>query len=265
MNVLDHYNKNQLVLSDPLTLDEDTYFCKFSYNNMPFVIKTSKICYIKGNNNKYINVSLTSKDYLVWFETFYQDCIQLFYEKSSDWFEDPLELNDLEFSFINPLKSNIRDNCFDVQCIIDSNRLNINDSNENMLGLDNISDSKVIPTFHIKGIKFNSKHFMFEIELVNLYVILDTPIEKPDEPNLEIIQKVENVVLETNELDEVKLKTENLEDSKINLEENNFLKMYEMINTKVKDNIVEHLRNIFIEKKIKKEFDLTEMVDDEDI
>ena len=267
MNVLDHYNKNQLVLSDPLTLDEDTYFCKLSYNNMPFVIKTSKVCYVKGSNNKYINVSLTSKDYLVWFETFYQECIQLFYEKSSDWFEEPLELNDLEFSFINPLKSNIRDNCFDVQCIIDSNRLNINDSNENMLSLDNISDSKVIPTFHIKGIKFNSKHFMFEIELVNLYVILDTIEPEPvkqDETHAEIIQKVENVVVE-NDLDEINIKTDNLEDSKINLDENNFLKIYEMINSKVKDNIVEHLRNIFIEKKIKKEVDLTEMVDDEDI
>ena len=77
MNVLDHYNKSQLILSDPLTLDEDTYFCKLSYNNMPFVIKTSKICYVKGNNNKYINVSLTSNDYLVWFETFYQECIQI--------------------------------------------------------------------------------------------------------------------------------------------------------------------------------------------
>jgi hypothetical protein len=267
MNVLDHYNKNQLVLSDPLTLEEDTYFCKLSYNNMPFVIKTSKICYVKGANNKYINVSLTSKDYLVWFETFYQECIQLFYEKSGDWFEDPLELNDLEFSFINPLKSNIRDNCFDVQCVIDSNRLNINDSNENMLSLDNISDSKVIPTFHIKGIKFNSKHFMFEIELVNLYVILDTIEPEPvkqDETHKEIIQKVENVVVE-NDLDEINIKTDNLEDSKINLDENNFLKIYEMINSKVKDNIVEHLRNIFIEKKIKKEVDLTEMVDDEDI
>jgi hypothetical protein len=273
MNVLDHYNKNQLVLSDPLTLDEDTYFCKFSYNNMPFVIKTSKICYIKGNHAKYINVSLTSKDYLVWFETFYQDCIQLFYEKSGDWFEEPLELDDLEFSFINPLKSNIRDNCFDVQCIIDSNRLNINDSNENMRGLDSISDSKVVPTFHIKGIKFNSKHFMFEIELVNIYVILDTPepIVEPSEikpvletvePHLEI-QKVENAILD--EMDEINIKTDNLEDSKINLDENNFLKIYEMINSKVKDNIVEHLRNIFIEKKIKKEVDLTEMVDDEDI
>jgi len=265
MNVLDHYNKTQLVLSDPLTLDEDTYFCKFSYNNMPFVIKTSKICYIKGVNNKFINVSLTSKDYLVWFETFYNDCIQKFYEKSTDWFEDPIELNDLEFSFINPLKSNIRDNCFDVQCIIDSNRLNINDSNDNMLSLDKISESKVVPTFHIKGIKFNSKHFMFEIELVNVLVILDKPEseEKEDDTNLEIIQKVENVV--DNDIDEVNIKTDNLEDSKISLDENNFLKVYEMINRRVKDNIVEHLRNIFIEKKIKKEVDLTEMVDDEDI
>jgi len=272
MNVLDHYSKSLLALSDPLTLDEDTYFCKFNYNKMPFIIKTSKICYVKGcTNNKFINVSITSKDYLVWFETFYKDCIQMFYEKSADWFEDPLELDDLEFSFINPLKSNIRDNCFYVQCIIDANRLNVNDSNENMLSLDGITESKVVPTFHIKGIKFNSKHFVFEIELVNLYVILDEPTtDVKDNTNLEIIQKVddvekiENKVLE-NELDEVNIKSDNLEDSKINIDENNFLKIYEMINNKVKDNIVEHLRNIFIEKKIKKDVDLTEMVDDEDI
>ena len=87
MNVLDHYNKSQLVLSDPLALDEDTYFCKFSYNNMPFMIKTNKVCYLKGSNknsNNYIHVSLTSKDYLVWFEKFYKECIQLFFEKKCD-------------------------------------------------------------------------------------------------------------------------------------------------------------------------------------
>jgi hypothetical protein len=73
MNVLEHYNKSNLLLSDPYTLDDDTYFCKFSYNNMPLVIKTNKICYIKGENkNKFINVSLTSQEYLIWFETFFQ-------------------------------------------------------------------------------------------------------------------------------------------------------------------------------------------------
>ena len=270
MNVLEHYNKNKLLLSDPFTLDDDTFFCKFSYNNMPLTIKTNKICYIKGGNrNKFMNVSLTSQDYLIWFETFYKDCIQMFYDKSSDWFEDPLELNEIEYSFVNPLKSNIRDQCFDIQCIIDTNRLNINDSNENMIGLDSITDSKVIPTFHIKGIKFNSKHFMFEIELTNLYIILDTikpePTVEVSNDNIEVIEKVNRVETLENEFTEVSIPTENLEEAKINIDENSFYKIYEIINNKIKENMAEHLRNIFIQKKIKNEVDLTELVDDEDI
>ena len=93
---------------------------------------------------------------------------------------------------------------------------------------------------------------------------------KPDNKNAEIIkrveqiEKLENVVLE-NDLNEVNIKSDHLEDSAINLDENKFFRVYEMINNKIKDNLVEHLRNIFIEKKIKKEVDLTEMVDDEDI
>jgi hypothetical protein len=281
MNVLEHYNKNKLLLSDPYTLDDDTYFCKFSYNNMPLTIKTNKICYIKGGaRNKFMNVSLTSQDYLIWFESFYKDCIQMFYDKSPDWFEDPLELNEIEYSFVNPLKSNIRDQCFDVQCIIDTNRLNINDSNENMIGLDSISDSKVIPTFHIKGIKFNSKHFMFEIELTNLYIILDTVEPEPtttttttttttnvevSNNNVEVIEKVKRVETLENEVTEVNIPTKNLEEATINIDENGFYKIYEMINNKIKENMAEHLRNIFIQKKIKNEIDLTELVDDEDI
>ena len=270
MNVLDHYNKSNLLLSDPYTIDDDTYFCKFSYNSMPFVVKTNKVCYVKEHNkNKFINVSVTSQDYLIWFETLYTDCIQMFYEKSQDWFEEPLELNDIEFSFVNPLKSNIRYNCFDIQCIIDSNRLNVNDSNENIHSLDNVKDSKVIPTFHIKGIKFNSKHFMFEIELVNLYIILDAAMDKESKPvestsNLEVIQKVNNVDTLETEFSEVNIKTDNLEDSKIVIDENKFYKIYEIVNNKIKENMVEHLRNLFLQKKIKNEIDLTEMVDDED-
>ena len=282
MNVLEHYNKDKLHLSDPFSLDDETFFCKFNYNNMPFMVKTNKVCYLKQpnkNTNNYINVSLTSKDYLIWFEQLYKDCIQIFFEKSNDWFEDPLSMTDLEFSFINPLKSNIQDNCFDIQCITDENRLNVVDSNENVHNLDNISDSKVIPTFHIRGVKFNNKYFMFEIELSNLYIILDEPdkeeiiepepvIETEPEPVIET-EPVEEVdpIEETkidNEFDEFELDTNNLETSKLNLDTNSFYKVYEIVNNKIKENLVEHLRNIFIQKKIKNDIDLTEMIDDED-
>ena len=247
---------------------------------MPFVIKTNKICYLKPrqkNSNNYINISLTSPDYLLWFENFYKQCIQLVYTKSDDWFEEKLSFSDIEFSFINPLKSNIKDACFDVQCITDENRLHIVDSNNNVLNLDNIIESKVIPTFHIKGVKFNSKHFLFEIELNNLYIILEDNLEEPvnetkDEPIIETNTIINTIVEPTSKyetpddlaLNEYTMPTDNLENTNINIDNNEFFKVYNIINTRIKDDTIKHLRDIFIQKKIRNDIDLNEMIDDED-
>ena len=84
MNILENYDIEKIKISEPYNIDDDNYFCKFSYNNMPFVIKTNKICYLKKrqqNTNNYIYISLTSPDYLLWFENFYKHCI--FHTKNS--------------------------------------------------------------------------------------------------------------------------------------------------------------------------------------
>ena len=282
MNILENYDISKIKISEPYNIDDDNYFCKFSYNNMPFMIKTNKICYLKPrqkNSNNYINISLTSPDYLLWFENFYKECIHLVFNKSEDWFEEKLSFSDIEFSFINPLKSNIKDACFDVQCITDENRLHIVDSNNNVLNLDNISESKVIPTFHIKGVKFNSKHFLFEIELNNLYIILEDNLEEPviekvgvhninSEPIVEpnsIVEHnsiVENI--EENDLNEYNIPTENLENINMTIDTNEFYKVYEILNNRIKEDTIKHLRDIFIQKKIRNDIDLNEMIDDED-
>jgi hypothetical protein len=300
MNILENYDIQKLKISEPYNIDDDNYFCKFSYNNMPFMIKTNKICYLKQrqkNSNNYINISLTSPDYLLWFENFYKECIHLVFNKSEDWFEEKLSFSDIEFSFINPLKSNIKDACFDIQCITDENRLHIVDSNNNVLNLDNITESKVIPTFHIKGVKFNSKHFLFEIELNNLYIILEDNLEEPViekvvenkklvEPIVEPIVETKNVEIKTNVeinvesnlesnlenkieepddlLNEYTIETDDLENINMSIDTNEFYKVYEIINNKIKDDTIKHLRDIFIKKKIKPDIDLNEMFEDED-
>jgi hypothetical protein len=284
MNILEHYDVNKLKLSDPYNIDDDTFFCKFSYNNMPFVIKTNKICYLKKrqqNTNNYIYISLTSPDYLLWFETFYKDCINLFYKNSEAWFEEKLTYSDVEFSFINPLKSNIKESCFDIRCITDENRLHIIDSNENVRDLNSIDDTKVIPTFHIKGIKFNDKYFMFEIEVNNLYIILEENTETKSEPQTLVNNSNEPIanidhppviespsvfepIVEDSTLNEHKLNIDNLEESPINIDKNDFLKIYEIINNRIKTDIQKQLRNMFIHKTIKNEVDLFEMIDDEE-
>ena len=111
MNVLDFYKQEHVHISEPIELEDDNYFCKLSYNKGPLIIKTNKVCYYKQRNTpNYIYISLTSKDYLEWFESFYHDCINIFHSVSTDWFEDEMTLSEIESTFINPLRTNIRDN-----------------------------------------------------------------------------------------------------------------------------------------------------------
>lgn len=316
MNVLDNYKKELLNLGDPQpTDDDDMYFAKFNYNYMPFMIKTNKICgfkSIKKNKDNYVNISITSQEYLVWIETFYKWCIQTVHERSEDWFEDQLSLSDVEFLFVNPLKSNIKHTCFDIQCTTDEDRLHIVDTKDNVSSLESLTDCNIIPTFHIKGIKFNNKFFVLVIELNNMLVILEDPDSDIEESNHTDIKEDKNLkeVKESNEknedsikdtkmnqihdknnkndksnliekgvtnislekqdelyengLNEVNIPTDNLEEMNMDIESNGFYKIYEILDEKIKDNVIQNLQKIFNKKKIKLNVDLTDIFDEED-
>ena len=287
MNVLSNYNKENIHIASPIEIEDENYFCKISYNNMPFIIKTNKICYYKKIklskiNDHYVNISISSKEYLEWFEQFYNDCIELFYESSTDWFENEMSLSDVEFSFINPLKSNIKNNCFDLVSSFDINRLHIVDTDDKFINLNTLEDCNVIPTFHIRGIKINTKHFMFEIELNNLCVILpkhlednnenkekneyNESLEKREENNIE--KREENLeIIAINkepEISDYVIDTNNLDEIEIELDELNKYKIFELINTKIKDRISENLKSIFYTKKIKSNIDILEVINDDE-
>ena len=294
MNVIDNYKQELLNLGDPVEIDDDIYFCKFNYNNMPFMVKTNKICMmnpIKKNKDNYVNISITSKDYLLWFETFYKWCIQIFHERSEDWFQEGLTLSEVEFSFINPLKSNIKDNCFDIQCVTDQNRLHIVDTKDNVCSLDSLKQCNIIPTFHIKGVKVNANYFSLDIEVNNILVILEDLDEQPEEQpppqvnipvqNTELIQPIKSepkeIYLEKenkndendkndekDDLNEVSLPMDDLEEMKMDIESNGFYEIYELLDEKIKDNIIQNLQKIFNKKKIKLNMDLTDIFDEEE-
>ena len=290
MNVLDNYREELLNLGDLQPIEDDElYYSKFSYNNMPFVIKTNKICSFKPtkkNKDNYVNIGITSTDYLIWFETLYKWCIKTAYDRNEDWFNDEVTMTDLEFSFINPLKSNIKDKCFDIQCITNENRLHIVDTKDNVHSLESLSECNIIPTFHIKGIKFNSTYFTLEIELTNLLVVLEDdepsipevpaihqmPIkesiqisEPKNESKIEPKNESKTLVednLET-ELDEVSIPTNDLEEMNMDIESSGFYKIYELLDEKIKDSIIQNLQKIFNKKKIKLNVDLMDIFDEE--
>lgn len=297
MNVLEHYNKTNINLGVASQIDDDTYFCRLTYNNAPFIIKTNKVCFYRKRvtqyktSDNYIHISLTSKEYLEWFDLFYNEMIEIFHKSSQDWFEEPLTLSDVEFCFINPLKSNIKNNCFDIACAIDEDRIIIVDTNDRMIQLSQLEDSSVIPSFHIKGIKFNNKHFVFEIELINLCVLLQDELhiqEESKEEKQEKQEKHENIIKENkieeieevkeaktelnisneeknnDELSEFNFDSENLDELDLEIEETGIYKVYDFVNEKIKEDMIEHIRKVFINKKIKTKLDFYEMINDEE-
>lgn len=267
MNVLDFYNSKHIQISEPLELEDDHYFCKISYNNAPFILKTNKVCYYKNRkSSNYVYISLTSKEYLEWFELFYHDSIEKFHAVSKEWFEDEMTHSDIECSFINPLKTNIKDNCFDIMCSIDENRMMVTDTKDNIHTFSELTENEVIPTFHIKGIKFNSKHFALEIELNHLYILL--PSESHEEP--EMIEQIQpEPIPETDvevepELSEYIMKEDDLDEADVHLDNLTIYKMYEFLNTRIKESLIEEIRGVFTSKKIKSRLDFSEVIDDEE-
>jgi hypothetical protein len=162
-----------------------------------------------------------------------------------DWFEEPMTHHEFECSFINPLKSNIKQQCFDILCKVDDEKLG---------GLE-LEDIEVFPTFHLKGIRFNTKHFMFDIELVKLDKTKETIVDVPKDVPKDVLEDA---------IEEYCPSVEDLEETELGLEEEGIYDIYDTINEHIKQDMVENIRNLFIQKNLKLKLNLAEVVDDEE-
>jgi hypothetical protein len=259
MNVLDHYEVDHLTIGKAIEMDDDHFFCKMEYDDEPFLIRTDCSCIYRKKadpSSSFVYVSLTHKAYLEWFEEFYKGIISKFHRQSIDWFEEPMTHHEFECSFINPLKSNIKQQCFDILCKVDETKIMVDTP------LHELEDIEVFPTFHVKGIRFNTKHFMFDIELVKL----DRTKEQVNEPVKEpVIKEVEvKSSAEDDAIEEYCPSVEDLEETELDLEEEGIYDIYDTINEHIKQDMVENIRNLFIQKNLKIKLNLEEVVDDEE-
>jgi hypothetical protein len=222
------YDPKEIHVFDPEE-HEDQHFSKFTYGKQPLIVKPCIPCLYKPGHLYIPDTAL-----LEWFDRFYQDSIRIFHEASKDWFEDPLTLQEVESSFLSPLKASIKDG-FEVVCSVECTGV----------------ERDVTPSFHIKGVQFNSKHFFLVIEA--------TLEEIPD--STEVIE-VSNET--SNDLSEYHLDTDELPLVDLHLDKLSIYKVYEFLNQKIKDSMADEIRGIFTSKKIKSRLDFSEVFDDEE-
>ena len=313
MNVLEHYDEQVIGLSDPEIQEKEQYYCHLNYNESPFIIQTNRICYSFKEMTEKIHISLVSQDYTIWMEKLYLKCIELIYENSTDWFEDELSHEDIESSFISPLKSNIKQGCYDIQCCIEKNNMIIVDKDGRITNKNNLKNYKIIPTIHVKGIRFNSKNFSLDLSLKSVIVLeeiskktfdpsdevehgsdkepddttddptndttddptkdgentncLETFKDDEDEYDLETLKHEDNDSLTEFQVDaeddlcELNLNdiTPEISSEDLCIQNHDFANIYEFMDRKIKEDVLEHLKISLLKKKIKINIDLEEL------
>jgi hypothetical protein len=118
------------------------------------------------------------EQFITWMENLETKCHNLIFEKSDAWFQNSLDLNDIETAFNSVLKSYKSGKKYLVRTNIKVNSLSGNpiikiyNENETPLTLEDVNhETNIISILEIQGIKFTSRNFQIEMELKQTMVL----------------------------------------------------------------------------------------------
>ena len=183
-DINDDIEKIKFNLSDPVLINNASYFCKITHgnNNKNFYIKLSK-SFLKQNlkitKNKNICeliFSINEKKVINLFENLENFIINEIYKKKELWFYNSQELNiddinDLMTPVLRTYKSGQQ---FIIRCNYDCNKLKIYDDNEHNINIEDFKNNEnIIPLVHINGIKFSTKNFVLDTTIMQILVLND--------------------------------------------------------------------------------------------
>jgi hypothetical protein len=207
----------KLSLAQPVGIQGGAYFTKILNNNKPLYIQTTKSLtrqgFVKSGKKYYCDLMFDNNSEVLinWFENLEEKCKNLIYEKADSWFQNALEMNDVESAFNSIIRIYKSGKYYLVRTNIKNSSLNepsikIYNENELPLGINDIkTDTNIISILEIQGIKFTSRNFQIEIELKQVMVLNNEPIFESclikTSKSEYIKNETKNLILSTNHLE----------------------------------------------------------------
>lgn len=239
------FDFSKLELAKPQQINGGNYFMRIRVNNSPLYIQPPK-CIMKQSflksGKKYYSDLMFSNDnveFIEWMENLETKCISNIFDNGSEWFEEKMEMHDIENYFTSPLKIfksgkyyNLRVN---VALNLGKPLIKVYNENEDIVPLEEIKEkTNVMTILEIKGVKCSATCFQLEIEVKQMMIVQPNNIfekclfkPKTSEPSIESIKTMheldeepykENIILE----EPIEATTENKEE-KIEKEDNEVL------------------------------------------
>jgi len=178
------FNFDDISLAHPTGIQGGAYFTKILQNNKPLYIEAPKCLtkqgFIKNGKKMYTDLMFNSGDegFIHWIENLETKCQKLIYDKSEAWFQNKLEINDIETAFTSPLRVYKSGKFYLVRVNVKMNystnfpHVKIYNESETPLTIDDVNmDTQIISIIEVQGIKFTSRNFQIDLELKQAMVL----------------------------------------------------------------------------------------------
>ncbi len=178
---LKNYDFNKISLLTPRPLQGGTYFSKVVENTQELLLQTPKIYTKKGihrtEKKTYCDLLFDIDDsiFLDWIKKFEEKIREIIFIKRDLWFYDELTLEDIEYNWIDSIKSYKKK----FLCRTHFNKtlegLRIFNENGDDLTMDDLKPgSKIICILGVNGLKFNTTSFHLEFGIKQIMVLDDS-------------------------------------------------------------------------------------------
>lgn len=240
-----NFDFSKLSLAQPVAIQGGAHFTKLLMQGKQLYIQSPKCTtrqgFIKTGKKIHCDLMFNNNDeeFINWIESLETKCQELLLHKSTEWFQSPLEMTDIEAAFNSPLKvyksgkfylvrTNVKVNTLTGQPLI-----KIYNENEEPLQLEDVNtETNIISILEIQGIKFTSRNFQIDIEvkqvmLLNKDIIFENCLIKKNKDAISNISPATSLLLyPVPESKEVPLQLFNnmvANDKNMNFEENPIL------------------------------------------
>ena len=173
----------EITLSHPVSVNGGSYFTKLTMENRPLFIQMTqcktKQGIVKTGKKVYLDLmfSAADGDVIEWVENLEKTVQKIIYEKREAWFNNDLELEDIEGAFTSPIRIFKSGKFYLVRVYVQNNIPGSNgftcyDENEKIVEPEDINDKTcIIPLLEVRGVKFSSRSFQIDIILRQIMVV----------------------------------------------------------------------------------------------
>lgn len=176
------FDFNSLHLAKPQPFPGGNYFMRLTVSGKPLYIQPPKCIMKQGfakSGKKYYSDFMFSNEnteFIEWMEKIETFCQDTIYKNSSDWFEDKMDMGDIENYFTSPLKIYKSGKFYNLRVNIALNLgkplIKIYNENEELIDFQDLKENtNILSILEIKGIKCSATSFQIEFDVKQIMTV----------------------------------------------------------------------------------------------